>query len=623
MGVKIVFTENENKYSVKKMVQFIRISSGWETNDRLDVMQTIDNKDVPINDITDKDRIINNIIPSELINYALLQGESMEELVDLSSHNGLSSTIETLAGIRNLIEMNNLSRELSLRAKSLFNNQEREINAANQAIINLISEREKLEDRVGGIKAEIEIYKTELSVAKKEKENLEAILLNARNREKFRGLIKSFDDELTKLKEEKSEKEKNITSMLFSESSPWLLMELEKEIENYDKKRQQLTSELAIQKAIDNPIKLPEGSPDIPSLQRMVRNFWCEVCNRPAPEGSDAWKHIKMVMERPKENKNPNRNNFEAFYSSIQRNVGAFSLSIPQINTNIEKYCNEIDKLDELIARKEEERENAKNELLNAGGSIEVSDSNDKKNISDHTLAEKTIEKKEKNIKEAETSVRNIRVKLEQIENEIKSLSSNEEIESYRKFRDMMAVIEQMFHNTKERIFDKILESLEVNANQKYEELTQGNLSSGGKLVFKKQDDGTVRVAIKNINDGELTGLGTGFQRMKQLSIVMAIISSKIGNKKFDYPFIADAPFSEFGDNFINNFFNIAPKVFTQSIIFIKELYDPKANNYLNDLGNKILEKMKDGEIEGTFHVNIFKERADTTNLVTTHKQYI
>ena len=42
---------------------------------------------------------------------------------------------------------------------------------------------------------------------------------------------------------------------------------------------------------------------------------------------------------------------------------------------------------------------------------------------------------------------------------------------------------------------------------------------------------------------------------MKQLAIVMAIISSKIGDeKKFDYPFISDAPFSEFGENFISNF---------------------------------------------------------------------
>lgn len=622
MGVNIVFAENGNKYSVQKMVQFTRVNSRWNTNEKLDIIQTINNRDIPINDITDKDRIINKLIPSEVINYALLQGESMEELVDLSSHDGLSSTIEALAGIRNLIEMNNLSMSLSARANKLFTDKQREINSANQTITDLINKREELEDRVNKIQDEIETYKTELSKAIEIKENLEAILLNATNREKFRGLIDKFDDDLAKLEEEKSEKEKDITSMLFSESSPWLLMGLEEEIGVFDTKRQQLTSELAIQKAIDNPINLPEGSPDIPSLQRMVRNCWCEVCGRPAEKDSDAWKHIKMVLERPTANNNPNKNNFETFYSSIQRNVGSFSLSIPQIKTNIEKYHNHIDTLQQSINSKEYERERAKNELLNAGGSIVVSDSDDRKNIADHTFAEQQIYQNEKSIAEAESNIRDIKVRLEQINSQIMKHSSNEKIENFRNFKNLMAAVEQMFNNCKERIFDEILESLEVNANQKYEELTKGNLSSGGRLAFNKQENGTVRVSIKNIYDGELTGLGTGFQRMKQLSIVMAIISSKIGNKRFDYPFIADAPFSEFGDNFINNFFNIAPKVFTQSIILIKELYDPRTSNYLNDLGNTILEKMNNGEIPGTFYVNFLKEKADPTNLITLHKRY-
>jgi DNA sulfur modification protein DndD len=105
--------------------------------------------------------------------------------------------------------------------------------------------------------------------------------------------------------------------------------------------------------------------------------------------------------------------------------------------------------------------------------------------------------------------------------------------------------------------------------------------------VFQKARKQHRSSFLRNINDNELAGLGTGFQRMKQLSIVMAIISSKIGNKQFDYPFISDAPFSEFGDNFINNFFKIAPNVFIQSIIFIKELYDPASENYLNELGQE------------------------------------
>jgi len=622
MGVNITFVENEDIYSVSRIVQFKKDCNNWETNEKLNILQTIGNCDIPVRDDRDKDKIIKKIIPAELMNYALLQGESMEELVDLSSRSGLSSTIEALAGIKSLIEICEISKDLSQKTKRLSNDKEREFNSANNKIEKLIQERETLEDRIDRTTTQTERYKTELSEAKKKKEILEAFLLNAQNREKFRGIQKTLQNEIDLLKKEKNNNEKNITSMLFSENSPWILMDLQEQITLFDKRRQELTAEIATQSAINNTIKLPEGSPDIPSLQRMLRTEMCEICGRPAPKDSGFWKHIKMVMERPQNKESKNKNDFSSFYSGIQTTVGSFSLSIPQIRNSIRRYRYNIDELEDQISQKEEELENAKLEFLNAGGSETSSNVTDKQNISDYTLAEKDITGYEKQIKDADSLINQWKAKGKQIDDEIKSFDTNSEIESYRRFKEMMASVEYIFYNSKERIFDEILRSLESNANIKYEELTHGNLAGGGKLNFSKQADGTVQVSIKNVNDGELTGLGTGFQRMKQLSIIMAIISSKIGNKRFDYPFISDAPFSEFGDNFINNFFKIAPKVFIQSIIFIKELYDPNSEDYLNNLGKKILKKMEDGEIPGTFYVNVIEEKADTTNLITKNKCY-
>ncbi len=622
IGVKIVFVENIDKYSISKIVQFKKDGDSWKTNEKMDILQTIDNRDIPVLDVADKEKIVKKIIPAELMNYALLQGESMEELVDLSSHNGLSSTIEALAGIKNLIEICDISKDLSQKTRKLSNDKEKEINSTNQKITGLIQERETLEGRIESTTTQIEIYNTELSEAKKTKETLEAILLNAQNREKFRGVQQVLQNEIKRLKDEKDNKEKSVTSLLFSESSPWLLMGLQEQISLFDKHRQELTAEIATQKAIDNPIKLPEGSPDIPSLQRMIRTHICEVCGRPAPENSEPWQHIKMIMERPANKAKSTKNDFGSFYSGIQTTVGSFSLSIPKIASVVQQYREKIDYLENLINQKEEEKETAQYEFLNAGGSESSSDITDKQYISDYTLADKTIEKKEEDIRKAVKSIKDWNTRLKQIEDEIKGISTNSEIENYRNFKETMACVEYIFHNSKERIFNRIIEQLNTNANEKYIELTKGNLSAGGKLVFQPQIDGTVQVSIKNIYDGELTGLGTGFQRMKQLSIIMAIISSKIGNKQFDYPFISDAPFSEFGDNFINNFFKIAPNVFKQSIIFIKELYDPASENYLNDLGKKILKKMVNGEIPGTFYVNVIEEKADTTNLVTKNKCY-
>lgn len=169
IGVKIVFVENIDKYSVSKIVQFKKDGDSWKTNEKLDILQTIDNRDIPVLDVADKEKIIKKIIPPELMNYALLQGESMEELVDLSSHNGLSSTIEALAGIKNLIEICDISKDLSQKTRKLSNDKEREINSTNQKITGLIQEREALEGRIESTKTQIEIYNTELSEAKKKR----------------------------------------------------------------------------------------------------------------------------------------------------------------------------------------------------------------------------------------------------------------------------------------------------------------------------------------------------------------------------------------------------------------------------------------------------------------------
>jgi DNA sulfur modification protein DndD len=626
MGVNITFAENENKYSVSKIVQFKKEGSGWKTNEKLDILQTRDNRDIPVLDTADKDKIIKKIIPAELMNYALLQGESMEELVDLSSHTGLSSTIEALAGIKNLIEIFELSKFLSKNANDLLKKKNTEFTTNNDKVDAFIKEQEMLEGRIETTTKQIEAYRTELSEAKKTKERLEALQLYAAKRGEYREKLNNLNSEINSLETIKNEKEKRITTMLFSENSPWILMGLQEHISLFDERRINLSSEIATQKAISNPFtKLPVNSPDSISLKRMIDTYFCEVCGRDAPEDSDAWQYMKKIYDRP--NENNNKNHFSSFYSGIQNTVGSFSLSIPKIAENIQKYRDEIDELEESITKKKEVKDLAIQEFFNIGGNEGGSDIADRKNKSDYDLAIKTIDEKNEDIRKAEKSIKAWNIRLKQIEEELKDINTNSEIEIYRIFKETMVSVEYIILNSKERIFDEILKSLEINANRKYGELTQGNLSAGGKLNFSKQADGTVQVSIKNINDGELTGLGTGFQRMKQLSIIMAIISSKIGNKQFDYPFISDAPFSEFGDNFINNFFNTAPNVFNQSLILIKEFIKPKEErkhkgDLVNELGLRILRKMEEGIIDGTFYVNNIDDVVDRNELITTIKCY-
>ena len=163
---------------------------------------------------------------------------------------------------------------------------------------------------------------------------------------------KEYEEKNKKLKELKDKHEQqelSITSRLFDENCPWLLYGLVGETSDFDDYRIALTKQIAKKEIQENPdIMLPEGSPDAPSLKRMLEHQWCEVCNREAPRGSEPWLHIKKVMERPKE---PMRvsDSFMQFYGDIQKSTGRYETTIPKIADDYTQYMSEIFNLEEQI----------------------------------------------------------------------------------------------------------------------------------------------------------------------------------------------------------------------------------------------------------------------------------
>ena len=315
-------------------------------------------------------------------------------------------------------------------------------------------------------------------------------------------------------------------------------------------------------------------------------------------------------------------NDFNKFFSEIQINAGGVECDNKVLLAAVASYRDELASIEEEIENKQTELDNIRTRFYNAGGTTNE-ESKDKANLSEYNLASRNITKYTEDIEKLKETRGRWEARIAQIDEKLASRDTDNSLQKYQDFRDLIVCVEQLFESAKDRIFDRILDGLRKDANEKYKDLLKGNPVEGGTLTFEKQSDGTVHVSIKNAENGDLTGLGTGFQRMKQLSIIMAIISTKVGDNRFDYPFISDAPFSEFGDNFIKNFFRIAPKVFTQSIIMVKDLYDVNDPSNMNPLGHEIYNKMKNGEIPGTFYVNYIEERSDVTSLITKTKKYI
>lgn len=624
VGVKVVFTNDNKIYTIEKYSMFTN-RNGEITHEpsALEIMVNENNGDTPVNDYSEKQDIINRVfIPLALRNYALLQGESMDRLVDLSSKKALSDTIDTLAGISVLKGICDISRKQTKKTDELYQQMDSENSENDTAKQRDKEKRNQLSKLIEDTQGEIENDRDELNAAKTRKEELDAYISNSSKRIEIRAELERNNIEIGNVKTSIEKIESSITKRIFDEENPWLLMGLSDELDAFDAKREKHIGDVA-QMNNDGAlvIMLPEGSPDTSSLERMLKNEVCEVCGQPAAMHSEAWEHIKMILDRPKKI-STTRNDFGQFYGFLQKSASSYSRSIPKIDDRIESTRNQLDEIKEHLEELQAKHDEILIELNNAGGNEDNSEQKDKVILSDYGAVNATISSKESAITRKEKDILIWKNSLEQINKRLNSYKKNTATQKYEDFAVLMREINDIINQTKDDIFDKTISALAKEANEKYVALTSGNQSSGGILKFERNHD-IVNVSIRDLQNGVITGLGTGFQRMKQLAIVMAVISSKIGDeKKFDYPFISDAPFSEFGENFISNFFKVAPSVFTQSIIMIKELYDPKANDYLTAFGRRILEDMKSGKLPGTFYVNVIKDKTDTTGLVTSHKCY-
>ena len=618
MGVRVVYENGGILYTITKTVMF----DGDTAKSYCEVIKTDSNGDLPIPDLDDQKEAIRRMIPADMERYALLQGESMERLVDLSTSTGLAETVRTLADINNLIIMCDKAKIMVKNAKKDKEIEEAKHNSADSALGKLQQQRKEYEDWIEQAIEKIGIAKQEIAEANKVKESIEAEFLNSKKRIQLRAEYEKEDGELTKMRKRKEEMELSITSRIFDENRPWLLWALEDEITIFDGLRVDFIGQQREKQITENPdILLPEGSPDVPSLRRMLRREFCEVCGREAKKDTDAYKHIEMVLNRPRKSVLQSDGALGQFYGDLQMQVGNYRQTIPVIEEEYEKFMAEIDELGELIERQEAIVQQKLDELALVDKE-DASEDSDRKVLSTYTQAKETIRKKTEEIDIYSSRIDRWKAGLEKTISDIAKKQDNSDVMSADNFYQEMQSLEALFLATKERIYNKLVERLQDESNKMYRDLTARNHTMGGVLQFQKREDGTLKVVVINDAGEELTGNGTGFQRMKQLAIVMSIISSKIGNHQFDYPFISDAPFSEFSINFIENFFNKAPSVFRQSIIMIKDLCDPNNPLLINNFGKSISDKMKNGEIKGTFYVNYTKDKTDNSQIVTLKKRY-
>ena len=172
VGFRVIFTNGDVEYTVEKYSNF-STSDGelLHTPSMMSVFKKENNADIPVLDKDEQMDVINKVfMPLSIRNYALLQGESMDRLVDLSSKKALADTIDTLAGISILKGICDTSRKMAKMADSLYQTKDSENSKNDTAKQQLKEKRSFFVRNIEKLREEIEAAKDELNAAKRKKE---------------------------------------------------------------------------------------------------------------------------------------------------------------------------------------------------------------------------------------------------------------------------------------------------------------------------------------------------------------------------------------------------------------------------------------------------------------------
>lgn len=634
-GVIVTFEAFDKMYEVNKFIIAKKKDNNgkWDFNfkDKYTKKDVYSYNTMRINDVEEKDKIVNRIIRPEFRKYALLQGEEVDKIIDFNNENSLIEAIRVISDINKIEELCELSEYMYDRAEKDFNEQMKKYIKDDNKYDQLLKDKDNFKSE---LKKEEEILKNHqhnYSKSISEKDELLGKISSANQRQGFRNQITDLDNQIKKLILEIDMKYENLNKLFFSENIPWVLLGMDGVFNEFYNARDNYIREKAklemLKKAENNPNQfftlLPSGSPDLHSLEEMINECKCFVCGREAPSESEAWNHIVNVYNSHKKGSSSSdsyfKNNLSNFYSKLQIETQKFSIISNDIINSVVKEREKIKSLNQRVGELKKKKDLLYQKYFEYDGTregIETEEEKDINIIDKFGKIEERIGEYINKINNTKNIITDYNSKIQKNESEISKYESRDLPKGYENSKNILGDLNKIIGETKERIFNEKINELAFNSNKHFKDLIKNSELDGGIIHFQRTSNNTINTEIKDINNNLVIGLSTGFQRMKKIAVLMAIISSN-SSKKFQYPLIADAPLSVFAIGFIKSFFSEIPKVFDQSIVLIKELYDNNTENNLTDVGCELLENKS----VSNFYINYVEKNKQQIDRVTIIKK--
>jgi DNA sulfur modification protein DndD len=579
----------------------------------------------PVYDEDEKRKIIDRLILPNFRKYSFFQGEEVDDIIDFSEKDSIEEAVQNLTDISKYRKLVDLTEEFKTKAERDLTNQNNANDQQTIALNNAISEKDKVREQLEHETRKLSEWEITFSDAEKEKNNLDKIHANAGKRKELDDKLKPLNKKLKDKAAEFEEFLDRINNKFFDGNYSWIAMGFDKVVKDFRSLNDKFIDERYKKKALldieESPNNyfhfLPVNSPDSVSIQNMIDNEHCYVCDRPAKRGKPEHDYLLKLKNRPIESAKQKtfvKNDLKDFFGNIQIQAQPFYNRIPDVKNSIKITKEKEKELKRQINQIKERIKSLKDQRKDIFVGGEDSETSDSQILSNYHGAIRRMENARSKIDDIiRPKINKLKTDIHNIEIEINALNSTQDIPQGFKDNYSIAIdLAKATLNAKDRVYDNMISLLEKHANQHFKNLTVNNDLAGGILKFEKTPSGSINFNYSDSNNNIVYGSSEGFQRMKKFSVVMAIISAN--NSEYNYPLLADAPISAFGEGFTEGFFEATGEVFPQSIVLVKEIYKRNDDMKINDLGRRLL---KDENVK-TMYVNHVPEGAEQIDLITT-----
>ena len=394
-----------------------------------------------------------------------------------------------------------------------------------------------------------------------------------------------------------------LSRKLFTDN--WVLLGTESLLERFEEKLTAYDEAIALRKAVANltkqaneklQIRLPDNVPEPVYVRQMLADEHCKVCDRPAPEGTDAYKAIASLLKSEPETTEPERprRNLKAFYRQFYTNGLGMKSNIEGINQRVRQSFAKQSNGQNQVRFLKEELDAKSRELQEQEQLSGLTNARHIVNAMSGAVAD--IKKYEGSLVGHRAEKTQKENRLRAINDELGKLSEGEVPAHLTQKKAILFDLAELAKRVKKTKYQELVQQLEDTANEHYRNINKPTGAFYGTIRFLETSDGGYRPAIVDTDGREVGNLNTSLVSSLKLSIIMAIVSAnKTRNYASFYPLISDAPVSDFDAVKTMTFFRETANTFRQSIVIVKELLvdDPdRTSRYKPDLTQ--LHELKD-----------------------------